>query len=48
VSFRPAGEEERKLIEEALRQGKLVVVTGLKDAKVSIEPKDKVLVIVRR
>lgn len=41
-------EEERKLIEEALKQGKLVVLTGLSDAKISVEPKEKVLVIVRK
>lgn len=41
-------EEERKLIDEALKQGKLVVLSGLKDAKISIEPKEKVFVIVRQ
>jgi hypothetical protein len=35
-------------IEEALKQGKLVIVTGKCDAKIQIEgPKDKVKVIVR-
>jgi hypothetical protein len=37
-----------KEIEEALKQGKLVIVTGKCDAKIRIEgPKDKVKVIVR-
>ena len=35
-------------VEEALKQGKLVIVTGKCDAKIRIEgPKDKVKVIVR-
>jgi hypothetical protein len=35
-------------IEEALKQGKLVIVTGKCDAKIQIEgPKDKIKVIVR-
>jgi hypothetical protein len=34
-------------IEEALKQGKLVIVTGKCDAKFKIEPADRVKVIVR-
>ena len=34
-------------IEEALKQGKLVVVTGKCDAKFRIDPTDRVKVIVR-
>lgn len=39
---------ERDEIEEALRQGKLVVIRGISEAKISIEPKDRVKVIERR
>jgi hypothetical protein len=34
-------------VEEALKQGKLVIVTGRCDAKFKIEPADRVKVIVR-
>jgi hypothetical protein len=34
-------------VEEALKQGKLVIVTGKCEAKFKIEPADRVKVIVR-
>jgi hypothetical protein len=40
-------DEERKFVEEAIKQKKLVVVTRRSDAKISIGPKDKVVVIVK-
>jgi len=40
-------DEERRLVEEAIKQGKLVVVTRRSDAKISIGPKDKIVVIVK-
>jgi hypothetical protein len=43
-------EEEKKKIEEAVRQGKIVVIVYESDAVKSLDvnPKDKVVVIVRR
>jgi len=40
-------EEERKKVEEAIKQGKLVIITRRSDVKFRIEPSDKVVVIVR-
>jgi len=40
-------EEEVRVVEEAAKQGKLVVVLGRCDARFRIEPRDKVVVIVR-
>jgi hypothetical protein len=40
-------DDEKRLVEEAIKQGKLVVVTRRSDAKISIGPKDKVVVIVK-
>jgi len=40
-------EEERKRVEEALKQGKLVFITRRSDVRVSIEPRDRVVVMVR-
>jgi hypothetical protein len=40
-------DEERKLVEEAIKQGKIVVITRRSDAKISIGPKDKVVVIIK-
>jgi hypothetical protein len=40
-------EEERKKVEEAIKKGKLVFITRKSDVKFSIEPRDKVEVIVR-
>jgi hypothetical protein len=43
-------EEERKKIEEAIKQGKIVVVVYESDAIKSfdVNPKDRVMVIIRR
>ncbi len=42
-------EEERRQIDEALKQGKLVIVTTAGfEAKINVEPKDKVRIIVRK
>jgi hypothetical protein len=40
-------EEEKKKVEEAIRQGKLVIITRKSDVKFRIEPSDKVVVVVR-
>jgi hypothetical protein len=40
-------EDEKRLVEEAIKQGKLVIVTRRSDAKISITPKDRVVVIVK-
>jgi hypothetical protein len=40
-------EEEKKKVEEAIKQGKLVFITRRSDAKFRIEPGDKVVVIIR-
>jgi hypothetical protein len=40
-------DDEKRLVEEAIKQGKLVIVTRRNDAKISIGPKDKVVVIVK-
>jgi hypothetical protein len=40
-------EEERKRVEEAIKQGKLVVITRRSDVKFRIEPSDRVVVIIR-
>jgi len=40
-------DEERKLVEEAIKQGKIVVITRRSDAKISIGPKDKVVIIIK-
>jgi hypothetical protein len=40
-------EEERRKVEEAIRQGKLVFITRRSDAKFRVEPSDRVVVIVR-
>jgi hypothetical protein len=39
--------EERERVLEALKQGKLVVITGRGDVKFRISPEDRVLVILR-
>jgi len=43
-------EDEKKIVEQAIRERKLVIITGMTrdKAKVKIEPKDKVVVIERR
>jgi len=41
-------DEEKKIIEEALKQGKLVVIRGISEARVRIRPEDRVVVITRR
>jgi hypothetical protein len=40
-------DKEKKLVEEAIKQGKIVVITRRSDAKISIDPKDKVVVIIK-
>jgi len=40
-------EEERKKVEEAIKQGKLVIITRRSDVKFRIEPSDRVVVIIR-
>lgn len=40
-------EEEKKRVEEAIKQGKLILITRKSDVKFRIEPSDKVVVIVR-
>jgi hypothetical protein len=40
-------EEEKKKVEEAIKQGKLVIITRKSDVKFKIEPSDRVVVIVR-
>lgn len=40
-------DEEKKLVEEAIKQGKIVVITRRSNAKKSIGPKDKVVVIIK-
>jgi hypothetical protein len=40
-------EEERKKVEEAIKQGKLVIITRKSDVKFRIEPSDRVVVIIR-
>ena len=40
-------EEERRKIEEAIKQGKLVIITRKSDVKFRIEPSDRVVVIIR-
>jgi hypothetical protein len=39
--------EEREKVLEALKQGKLVVITGRGDVRFRISPEDRVLVILR-
>jgi hypothetical protein len=40
-------EEERRKVEEAIKKGKLVIITRKSDVKFRIEPSDRVVVIIR-
>ena len=42
-------EEEKKIIEEAIKEGKVVVIIGRGEYKLRVEgPKDKIVVIERK
>jgi hypothetical protein len=40
-------EEEKRKVEEAIKQGKLVFITRRSDVKFRIEPSDRVVVLIR-